>query len=312
MLTPTFDLQGHRGARGLKPENTLPSFEVAIDVGVTTIETDLHLSRDGVPVIAHDPYISERLCRRREGANVPDPTCRPAIATLTMAELRGYRADRNPDPARFPSQDAAVTPLAKLYADERGLDPYGLPALTDLLTFAALYAGELGRRAGKTDAQRTRARTLRFDLELKRVPFFPENIGEGTERSPRRLLERKLLDSVLPILERITVRSFDHRSVRFLKEAQPGVQAAALVAGTAPIAPEKLAQEAGAGIYGPEYTFLDAEQVQRLHAAGVRVVPWTVNDPAAMRRLLDWAVDGITTDYPNHLADILRERGIPF
>src|SRR5947207_8750964 len=111
-MTTRFDLQGHRGARGLKPENTLPSFEAAFDLGVTTVETDLHLSRDGVPVITHDPQVSELLCRRLAGTAAPDPATRPLVSSLSLAELRAYRADRNPDPVRFSVQDATVTPLA--------------------------------------------------------------------------------------------------------------------------------------------------------------------------------------------------------
>src|SRR2546427_2884062 len=94
-----FDLQGHRGARGLKPENTLPSFEVAFDLGVTSVETDVHLTRDGVAVIFHNHHVSERLCHRREGADVPDPRTRPLVAALTLDQLRGFRACFNPDPA---------------------------------------------------------------------------------------------------------------------------------------------------------------------------------------------------------------------
>src|SRR6202790_4747871 len=101
MIFP-FDLQGHRGARGLKPENTLPSFETAFDIGVTTVETDLHLTRDGVPLICHDAVISDRLCRLITGNNAPSPETRPAISSLTLSQIRAYRADRNPDLQRFP------------------------------------------------------------------------------------------------------------------------------------------------------------------------------------------------------------------
>ena len=79
-----FDLQGHRGARGLKPENTLPAFEVALDLGVTSVETDLHLTRDGVPVIFHDPAVSARLCRLAAGTTSPDPARLPAVCTLSL------------------------------------------------------------------------------------------------------------------------------------------------------------------------------------------------------------------------------------
>ena len=153
-----FDLQGHRGARGLKPENTLPSFEVALDWGVTSIETDIHLTREGVPILTHDPQL-------------PDGT---PVATLDLARLRAYRFDSNPNPGLFPDQEASVTALAQQYCLARDIDPYAIPTLTDLFRFAADYAGEVGRRAGKSESQRAKAARLWFDLELKRVPGCPD------------------------------------------------------------------------------------------------------------------------------------------
>lgn len=308
---PTFDLQGHRGARGLKPENTLPSFEAAFDLGVTGVETDVHLTRDGVPVIYHDPRISERLCHPREGCDVPDPRSRPLIAALTLEQVQGYRALFNPDTARFPTQDAAITPLANHFAGRRGIDPYSPPALSDLLAFAQAYVGDEGRAAGKTDAQRQHAAAMRFHLELKRVPFYPEYIGDRFDGSALGILEQRVLEvgERASMLDRIIVRSFDHGCLRVLKQEAPRVETAVLIAGTAAVASERLVHDAGAAIYCPDYSFVDRWQVDRLHAAGVRVIPWTVNDLEAMRRLLDWGVDGITTDYPDRLIQILQHRG---
>jgi glycerophosphoryl diester phosphodiesterase len=293
-----FNLQGHRGARGLKPENTLPSFETAMDFGVSSIETDLHLSRDGVPVLLHDPRIADG---------------RP-VATLDLAELRRFRADRNPKPGAFPEQEASVPPLAHWYAAEQGIDPYAVPTLTDLFRFAVDYAGEPGRRAGKSEQQRGRAANLCFDLELKRVPFYPEAIGDGFTGDGPALLEQKTVEAVRAagLTARTTVRSFDHRCVRFVCEMEPAITGAVLVSETAPIDPGALAGLANAAIYCPSWDFLDAGQVRSAHAAGVRVLPWTANDSEQWQRLLDWGVDGITTDYPNRLAAFLQAASVAY
>ncbi len=103
-----FELQGHRGARGLRPENTLPSFEAALDAGAVSVETDLHLTRDGVVVLCHEPFLDAALFSP-PNADAP----RPAVADVTLAELRRWRADRNPDPGRFPAQVAEVGLLAR-------------------------------------------------------------------------------------------------------------------------------------------------------------------------------------------------------
>jgi glycerophosphoryl diester phosphodiesterase len=305
-----FDLQGHRGSRGLKPENTLPSFEVAFDLGVTSVETDVHLTRNGVPVLAHDAVVSDRLCKLLPGSHSPEPRSRPLVSHLTLQDLRGYAADRNPDPLRFPEQDPSPTPLAALFAARHHVDPYTPPALADLFAFAKAYAGELGAATGKSAAQQARARQVRFDLELKRVPFRPEYIGDESDA----LLERRVIEVVRAagMLGRTNVRGFDHRCVLALRRLEPGLSTAVLVTGTAPVSPAEVARQAGASTYCPQYEFIDGPLVQQVHDAGLRVIPWTINDPENWGRLLDWGVDGITTDFPDRLAAYLGTRGVPF
>jgi glycerophosphoryl diester phosphodiesterase len=245
---------------------------------------------------------------------MPDPAGRPAIRSLTLAELRCYRADRNPDPARFPNQDAGATPLARLFAQTQGTDPYSPPTLAELFAFADAYQGVLGTTAGKTQTQQAAAGRIRFDLELKRVPFHPEVMGDVFDGRAAGPLEELLLNCVRTagMVERTAVRSFDHRSVRVLRRLEPKLTAAVLIAATAPVDPASLVRDADAQVYGPDFRFLDESLVRQCHAQGLRVVPWTVNQPAEWQRLLAWGVDGITTDFPDQLARLLRERGIAF
>jgi glycerophosphoryl diester phosphodiesterase len=302
-------VQGHRGARGLRPENTLTGFELALDLGVASIETDLHLSRDGILVLFHDVTISEGLCSLPAGG-APAPTQRPLVSRLTLTELRAYRVDRNPDPARFPQQENRIGPLARAYAERHGIDPLGIPTLTDLFAFAADYAGEPGRQAGKTPDQQRQAVRVVFDLELKRVPFWPHTIGDGYDGTAPGLLERRMLGEIdrAGVRQRTLVRSFDHRCVRLARQLCPGLQTAVLVAHTAPVRPANLLGAAGADVYCPDYHFLDADAVRQVHDAGKTVLPWTVNQPEEWERLVSWGVDGITTDFPDRLIEWLRGR----
>jgi glycerophosphoryl diester phosphodiesterase len=311
MTAPPFELQGHRGARGRKPENTLPSFEAALDAGASAAETDVHVTADGVPLLFHDHRVTARICRDLPGARVPAAR-QPAVIDLTLAELRGYRADRNPAPEIFPGQDAGVTPLAEVFARERQIDPYAIPTLADLFAFCDAYSGLLGRQAGKTAAQQENAQRFRFDLELKRVPFRPEIFADGIDGSEPGRLERLIVEAVRAagVVGRTTVRSFDHRSVRAVGSLEPALTTAVLIVGTCPVAPAELVRRAGAQVYCPEVEFLAEGQVRELHADGLRVIPWTVNDADDWRRLLDWGVDGITTDYPDRLAELLRGRAL--
>jgi glycerophosphoryl diester phosphodiesterase len=293
MLGKTFNLQGHRGARGLVPENTLPSFEAALDAGVSSIETDLHLTRDGVVVICHDPYLG-------------DPP--RLVSSLTAAELQRFCLDRNPDPLRFPDQRPTVAPLAAALAAERGIHPFAPPTLDDLFAFVAAYAADFERTA----EQRAVAARVVLDLELKRVPFRPEFIGDAFDGRSPGLLEQRVLESIgrHRMLARSVVRSFDHRCVAVLTRSEPRLKGAVLVANNVPVDLVGLVKRAGASVYCPNPLFLDASLVDQLHAAGISVLPWTVNDPPDWERLLAWGVDGITTDYPDRLATWLTDRDL--
>jgi glycerophosphoryl diester phosphodiesterase len=311
-MAALFDLQGHRGARGLRPENTLPSFEAALDCGVTTIETDVHLTADGVPVLAHDPRIGPGLFRLAAMGAAPGVDTQPPVRSLTGRQLRAYVGDRNPDPLRFPDQDASLPALAARFARERGQEPFGVPTLEDLFAFVAAYAGAMGAEVGKKPAARRQAARARFDLELKRVPFHAGAIGDDFTGDEPALLEQSVVAAAraADVVSRTVVRSFDHRSVRSARRLEPGLTGAVLVAHTAPVSPAAVARAADAAVYCPSYEFLDAAQVCEAHAGGVRVVPWTVNDPLAWARLVEWGVDGMTTDFPDRLAAWLADRSI--
>lgn len=310
---PLFELQGHRGARGRRPENTLPSFEYALDLGVTSIETDVHLTRDRVPVLYHDAQLSPLLVRCRDA----DSGQRPAgarIAQLSLDELADYVADQNPDSERFPEQTPEVTPLASDYCRQRGKPVYGIPTLADLLGFVVDYAGGRGSACGKAAHQRERAQQVCLDLELKRVPFYPETIDDAFTGEGPGELERRVFDAIRTAgaESRVRIRSFDHRSVLAIHKLLPTIATAVLVAETAVISPSAVARQAEATVYCPDYRFLDRAAINDCHAAGIRVIPYTVNDLADWRKLIDWGVDGITTDFPDLLADELKRQGISF
>jgi glycerophosphoryl diester phosphodiesterase len=187
------------------------------------------------------------------------------------------------------------------------LDPFTPPTVADFITFVTAYADD----QDKTPEQRTRARMMRFDLELKRMPFDPEAIGDAFDGDEPGELETRLVEILraADVVDRTTVRSFDHRCVRAIGRLEPGLTRAVLVAGTALVDPVAVVRQAEATIYCPDYTFLDAVQVRLLHAANVRVLPWTVNRPEDWARLLEWGVDGITTDYPDRLAAFVQGIG---
>jgi glycerophosphoryl diester phosphodiesterase len=301
VIMPAFELQGHRGARGLCPENTLPSFEIAFDCGVASIETDVHLTADGVPVLLHDPIVNSQLFRPIDGRESLDLSSAWPVSRLTIHQLRSCRADLNPDPRSFPEQDPTVTPLAAWFAAQHNFDAFSPPTLANLFAFAHAYAGPIGQQHGKSPQQRSRAGQVIFDLELKRIPFHPEVIGDDFDGIRPGRLEQRVVEAVTAagVVGRTTVRSFDHRAVRATLTLEPRLTGAILIAATAVCEPARLVRAAGASIYCPEYQCLDEPQVRQLHAEGMRVIPWTVNSASDWQRLLSWGVDGITTDFPD-------------
>lgn len=288
-----FDLQGHRGARGLVPENTLPAFERALDLEVTTLELDLHFSADDALIVWHDPVVSPDKCRlapQREGPHPPDPATAPAAALavrrLTREQLAAYRCDRNPAPERFPLQRATPGALAG--------DDYRIVELSEVFDFVERYSAS----TAKTRSQRSSARRVRFNIETKREALQPEHIGDGFdgvragpfEREFERLVRARGLEA------RVTLQSFDHRSLWSLRALGSPIELVALTESSTDL--EALSAR-GASTWSPWHENLSAESLARAHALGLRVVPWTVNDALRMRELQLMGVDGIITDRPD-------------
>ncbi|MGH7408620.1 MAG: glycerophosphodiester phosphodiesterase family protein [Candidatus Methylomirabilales bacterium] len=280
---PTFDVQGHRGARGLVPENTLPAFERAMQLRVNTLELDLHFTRDQQVVVIHDPTLTAGKCRK-VAADVPDLPV--AIAGLSLKDLkRGYVCDVKQK--EFPKQDPAFR------GEIAGAD-YTVPTLQEVFDLVAAF--------GRT-ADAPYARRVRFNAETKRVPFDPQHIGDdgqAFERAIVRLIEQNGL------ADRVTIQSFDHRSALRVHQLSPAIETVVLTSTGNPIRPDLLAKEAQAAAWSPTFRFVDRDLVERAHRGGVRVIPWTVNDEASMRALIQMGVDGIITDVPDVLIDLLR------
>ena len=182
-----FELQGHRGARGLAPENTLPAFEAAFDAGVSSVETDVHLTRNGAVVLTHDPVVSEGLYELTAGARDPNER---RVRCLGLDELRRFRVMSQPD--RFSAQRVDILPAARLFCRQRDLDPFAVPTLQDLFDFAAAYsAHRRKRRQDRPAAPAPRASDLRFGAEAP-VPFEPELIGDDFNGQGPGLLEARV------------------------------------------------------------------------------------------------------------------------
>ncbi|MBX9946148.1 MAG: glycerophosphodiester phosphodiesterase [Reyranella sp.] len=297
-MAAAFDLQGHRGARGLAPENTLAGFKVALETGVSTLETDLAVTRDEVVVISHDPVLNPDLTRRPDGQWLATPG--PAIRTLTREDLRGYDVGRLNPASRYGQQ----------WPEQKPVDGQRIPTLAELFVLAGP--------------------TVRFNVEIKIDPGKPD-LTLDPARFAQLTVEavRKAGTAA-----RTTVQSFDWRAVREMRRLAPEIATACLSIeggnfdtvqrasgrpspwlggldlavhdGSLP----RLARAAGCAVWSPFWRNVTAENVKEAQALGLKVIPWTVNMPADMERLIGLGIDGLITDYPDRALPVLAAKGL--
>ena len=292
-----FDLQAHRGGRGLMPENTLAAFENALRMGVTTLELDIAITADGVAVVSHDPYLNPAITRDPQGQWLRGSG--PLIKSLSLAQVQTY------DVGRLDPQSA----YAKGFAGQQPRDGQRIP------TLAALFqrVKELG------------ANEVQFDIETK---VFPNKPGDT-------LAPEEFVKVVLAVIRdagmtrRVMIQSFDWRTLRLVQSMEPGLRTVHLTiqgrnsnnlldgswSDGAKLADypsvAHMVRAAGGTVWSPNYNNIDQAAIRGAQALGLQVIPWTVNEVPDMRRLMDWGVDGIISDYPDRLRELLRERGLP-
>ena len=296
-LPPEFDAQGHRGARGLLPENTLPSLEAALDLGVTTLELDLHFTQDGEVVMWHDPIITKDKCRLPDGAadGVPDPRNalrRIMISQQPLAVVQAYQCDKNPDADRFGEQEALNMALS-------GRD-YRIVTLGEVFDFVELYAeSEL-----KSAEQKQNAAQIEFNIETKRKVDDPTAIDDGFTGGTAGPFELAILEIVRErgLTNRVVIQSFDHRSLRVIREIDTEIRLAALT--TRGEAKVKVYNGYGFDIWSPNKNDVTEELIAEAHEVGLLVIPWTVNEVDNMARLVEWGVDGLISDRPDLLLGV--------
>lgn len=311
------EIHGHRGARGLRPENTLPAFELALDLGVTALELDLHLTNDGIPVVCHDPRLSPRLARRAPGVDsseIPDSAALPAIAGMTYRQLKHYLVDRNPEPRRFPEQRAVAGALAQWFAEQYHLPPFAIPTLGDVFEFVSAYAGQPGEKVGKPEDKRQRAASVIFNIELKRDPKRPENIPDRFDGQQPGHFEQAVWETINKhrVQRRCIIQCFDWRVLRIFHAFDASLALSALLDSAPPADLTEQLNLVKATIYSPNHQRLTEPLTKAVQQSGKRVIPYTINEESRMATLLDWGVVGIITDFPDRLLRLVQSRHLDY
>jgi len=289
-----FDLQAHRGGRGLAPENTLAAFSQAVALGVDTLELDIGLTADGVVVISHDTSLNPDHTRDAQGQWLAAKG--PAIRSLTLAQLQRFDVGRI----------RAESDYGRQFARQQAADGQRIP------TLAALF-------------EQARASKVRFNIETKVDPTLPDETASPDAVADALIAEIERAG----MASRVTIQSFDWRTLSRVAQKAPHIPRAYLSSsrtlsdprwtlgmelasqGSAPQLVKAAAGASAAPVtWSPAFRELTQAQVQQAHQLRLQVLPWTVNARADMARLIDWGVDGIITDYPDMLRDVMRERGM--
>jgi glycerophosphoryl diester phosphodiesterase len=299
------ELQGHRGARGLLPENTLPAFEAALKIGVDVLELDVGITKDGVVVIGHDPCLNLDLARDKSGAYLQSSTkFGPCIADMTLAEVQEFDVGRI-----RPGSD-----YAKRFPNQQPVDGTQMPTLAALFDMVKKQNNE----------------RVRFNIETKLSPF------ERTQTIGPEAFVDALLGAIAKekMLHRVTIESFDWRILKLVQRDYPNVPTVYLSvqqkffdniraddrAGSAWTAGlnardfdgsvAKMVKAAGGKIWSPHFGDVDEAKIRNAQSLGLKVVVWTVNEAKDISRMLDFGVDGIISDYPDRAAEIMRKRNL--
>jgi len=298
-----FDLQGHRGARGLAPENTLPAFATALSIGVSTLELDLAMTGDGVLVVSHDRRLNPDHTRGPDGAFLDGEG--PAIRSLRLAELQRYDVGR-----LKPS-----TAYAAAFPEQRGMDGVRIPTLTAVFDLV----------------RQVKADHVRFNIETKLTPT------SGADTPDPETFAAAVLQAVREagLAARVSIQSFDWRTLMVLRRIAPEIERVCLTieggasdtlqrgqTGASPWtagldiddfggSTPKLVAAAGCSAWSPNQRNVTAAVLAQAHALGRKVIPWTVNEHPDMERLIQMGADGIITDYPNRLRAVMAEKEIP-
>lgn len=269
-MKPKLDIQGHRGARGLLPENSIPAFIKALELGVTTLELDLAVTKDGVLVVSHEPWMNPSICLDPDGQNIAeDDPYQYNIFQLTLTDVRKFDCGSMGN-ASFPAQKPmAVTK----------------PTLGEVFDAVDAYLFNNPEIAPP-----------QYNIEIKSLPQGDDLFHPAPEHFSDQVFQ--FIDQRMD-WDRVNIQSFDFRVLQYFHGTYPAVKLAVLIENE--LSADENLNTLGfiPEIYSCWYRRLSKEVVAELQQQGMLVIPWTVNSLEDMQELIAWGVDGIITDYPD-------------
>jgi glycerophosphoryl diester phosphodiesterase len=271
---PSFYKEGHRGTRGLMPENTIPAMKKGVETGANCIEVDVYLTKDGKVLIAHDPYVNVTHSLNNDGSEIAKGDAKKYVwHQMNYEDIRKFDVGSKVYPAYPQQQKIKVS----------------MPLLGELIDSVEAYvtANNLPKPI--------------YNIELKTSPRF----DSLKYNAPPADVVKAVLADVAPrkIGNRFYIQSFDVRPLQYVHREHPGIVIGYLTSG------KNLDSNLKSlgflpHIYSPEYSLVTKAMADYCHSKKMKLVPWTVNDKEKMKNLIADGVDGIITDYPNYFAEI--------
>lgn len=277
LFSQNFDIQGHRGCRGLFPENSIEAMKRAIDLGVTTLEMDVVISKDKQVFLSHEPFLSHEICLDKNKNEI------------TEANERSYNLyQMNYDEIKTCDCGSKIHPR---FLDQQKLETYK-PLLSEVIEFTEKYI-----------EKNYPGRKIYYNIETK-----SDAKGDGIfHPEPKEFVD--LLVSVLKnttISDRVYIQSFDVRTLQYLHQKYPKYKTVLLVENEMSIEENLKTLGFKPNVYSPEFILLDEKKVKLLHKKGIKVIPWTVNKTEDMQKVISYGVDGLITDYPNRYFELKK------
>lgn len=278
-MTPTdhtVDIQGHRGCRGLLPENTIPAFKKALDIGVTTLELDITVTKAGAVYVSHEPFFNHEISRAPDGTPIPEESeLTHNMYVLSDEDIAKYDVGLQPHP-RFPVQKKmAVTK----------------PTLADMVTQVEAYAKAKNYPSPL------------YNIEIKRRPE-----ADDIYHPAMKVFADKAIQTIseLGIMPRTTVQCFDVETLQYLHQAYPTTALVYLIEKEADIATNIELLGFTPAVYSPYFELVSTEAVAYCRDHNMKLIPWTVNKAADVEKLLTIGVDGVISDYPDMAVEVAQ------
>jgi glycerophosphoryl diester phosphodiesterase len=277
MKSTQVEIQGHRGARGLMPENTIPAFLEALKIGAHTLELDLAVTKDKELLVSHEPYMKSSYCLDPEGNEISQEAERANnIYQMTYQEVKSFDCG---------------TKINKGFPDQQKFK-VNKPLFKDLVQAVNVYLED------KKEQQ------VKYNIEIKSSPN-EDNVFHPAPPEFSDLVYDFIQENLDP--NWLNVQSFDFRILQYFHEKYPEIELAVLIGNQKSI--DENLKELGfkPEIYSCHYKLLSKEKVEFLHEQGMKVIPWTINETDDMKKVTAMGVDGIITDYPDRAIQIVKK-----